>query len=207
MLLPDVAHLPFWLSERLAKGERSSGGDYQLNALRAASVLIPIVLHPSGATVLLTERAAHLNAHAGQVSFPGGASEVQDIDAVATALRETEEEIGLPAERVEVLACLGDYHTISGFCVTPVVGLVQPGFSLLPDPTEVADVFELPLSVVLDRSRYEKRWISRKGIRGTTHFLECGDRIVWGATAGMLLNFSLDLSLGGIPKDMTLDAP
>ncbi|MBM5570498.1 MULTISPECIES: CoA pyrophosphatase [Deefgea] len=204
-MLPAVAQLPLWLSERLAKGVRSSGGDYQLNALRAAAVLIPIVLHPTGATVLLTERAAHLNAHAGQVSFPGGAREAQDSNAIATALRETEEEIGLPAECVEVLACLGDYHTISGYCVTPVVGLVQPGFSLQPDPTEVADVFELPLSVLLDRSRYEKRRVSRKGVRGTTHFLECGERVVWGATAGILLNFTLDLDLEGIPKDVTLD--
>lgn len=206
MLLPDVDCLPCWLSERLATGARSTGGDGRTGAIRTASVLIPIILHPSGATVLLTERAAHLSAHAGQVSFPGGASEPQDVDAIATALRETEEEIGLSAGCVEVLACLGEYHTISGFCVTPVVGLVQPGFSLLPDPTEVADVFELPLSVVLDRSRYEKRWVSRKGVRGATHFLECDRRVVWGATAGMLLNFSLDLDLDGIPKDMTLSS-
>ncbi|QZA79181.1 CoA pyrophosphatase [Deefgea tanakiae] len=204
MSLPDVAQLPFWLSERLAAAHRNTGADFQPTSQRAAAVLIPIVLHPTGATVLLTERAAHLSAHAGQVSFPGGASEVHDADAIATALRETEEEIGLQARQVEVLACLGEYHTISGFCVTPVVGLIRPGFSLVPDPTEVADVFELPLAVLMDRTRYEKRWVSRKGVRGTTHFLEFEQRVVWGATAGMLLNFSQDLMLEGIPKDMTV---
>jgi 8-oxo-dGTP pyrophosphatase MutT (NUDIX family) len=203
-MLPDVTQLPFWLSQRLAVAPKSTGCDLQLNALRAAAVLIPIVLHSTGATILLTERAAHLSAHAGQVSFPGGASEVHDADAIATALRETEEEIGLQARQVEVLACLGEYHTISGFCVTPVVGLIRPGFSLVPDPTEVADVFELPLAVLMDRTRYEKRWVSRKGVRGTTHFLEFEQRVVWGATAGMLLNFSQDLMLEGIPKDMTV---
>lgn len=204
MLLPDVAQLPKWMSERLSVGERNSGGDLQLNARRAASVLIPIVLHPHGATVLLTERAPHLSSHAGQVSFPGGAREAEDLDAIATALRETEEEIGLAADRIQVIACLGQYHTISGFSVTPVVGLVQPGFALNPDPNEVSDVFELPLSVLLDRSRYEKRWVSRKGVQGTTHFLDCEQRVVWGATAGILLNFALDLDLQGIPKDMTV---
>ncbi|WP_051534469.1 CoA pyrophosphatase [Deefgea rivuli] len=202
-MLPSVEQLPLWLMERLAASVPTSGGDYQHNSQRTAAVLIPIVLHPTGATVLLTERAAHLSAHAGQVSFPGGASEAQDVDAIATALRETTEEIGLMANQVQVLACLGEYHTISGFCVTPVVGLVQPGFVLRPDPTEVADVFELPLRILLDRSLYEKRWITRQGLRGTTHFLEFDERVVWGATAGMLLNFSLDLLLEGIPKDKT----
>lgn len=202
-MLPSVEHLPVWLAERLAATVPTSGGDFHFNSQRTAAVLIPIVLHPEGATVLLTERAAHLSAHAGQVSFPGGASEAQDADAIATALRETTEEIGLMANQVQVLACLGEYHTISGFCVTPVVGLVQPGFVLRPDPTEVADVFELPLRILLDRSLYEKRWITRQGLRGTTHFLEFDERVVWGATAGMLLNFSLDLLLEGIPKDKT----
>ena len=180
------------------------GGDFYSDSSRNAAVLIPIILHPAGATILFTVRAAHLSAHAGQVSFPGGASEAQDTNIIATALRETEEEIGLPANQVQVLGCLGEYHTISGFCVTPVVGLIQPGFTLNPDPTEVADVFELPLQVLLDRSRYEKRWITRQGLRGATHFLEFEERVVWGATAGMLLNFSLDLLLEGIPVDKTL---
>lgn len=202
-MLPSVEQLPRWLMARLAVSVPTCGDDFYYDSQRTAAVLIPIVLHPTGATVLLTERAAHLSAHAGQMSFPGGASEAQDADAVATALRETEEEIGLMAHQVQVLACLGEYHTISGFCVTPVVGLVQPGFALRPDPTEVADVFELPLRILLDRSRYEKRWITRQGLRGATHFLEFDERVVWGATAGMLLNFSLDLLLEGIPRDKT----
>ncbi len=204
-MLPDVAQLPHWLSQQLANSSRISGYDYQHQSSRTAAVLIPIVLHPDGATVLLTVRAEHLSQHAGQISFPGGATEAGDQDAVATALRETAEEIGLDRDRVQIVACLGEYHTISGYCVTPVVGVLQPGFSICPDPNEVSDVFELPLSVLLNRSLYEKRWVSRKGVRGATHFLEVNQRVVWGATAGILLNFALDLMLDGIPKDMTIE--
>ncbi|MCB5194819.1 CoA pyrophosphatase [Deefgea salmonis] len=204
-MLPDVAQLPHWLSQQLASSSRVSGYDYQHHSRRTAAVLIPIVLHPDGATVLFTVRADHLSQHAGQVSFPGGATESSDPDPVATALRETAEEIGLPGDQVQVLACLGEYHTISGYCVTPVVGVLQPGFSICPDPNEVADVFELPLATLLNRALYEKRWVTRQGVRGATHFLEVNQRVVWGATAGILLNFALELMLEGIPKDMTID--
>ncbi|QBC42410.1 CoA pyrophosphatase [Iodobacter fluviatilis] len=151
-----------------------------MHSSRAAAVLIPLVLHPAGVSVLFTERAAHLSTHAGQVSFPGGAFEKQDIDLVATALRETQEETGIPIERVEVVASLAEYFTISRYRVTPVVGLLQPGFEMAPDPREVAAVFELPLEVLLDVRRYERRMVERNGQRGFTHFLEHDGRVVWG---------------------------
>jgi 8-oxo-dGTP pyrophosphatase MutT (NUDIX family) len=205
MLPHKVEQIPEWITRRLAAApQRIVSGDSAARASRAAAVLIPIVLHASGPTVLLTERATHLSQHAGQVSFPGGAVEDADADCAATALRETEEEVGIAAGNVKVLACLGEYHTISGFCVTPVVGVLTPPFAIKPDPQEVADVFELPLSVLLNRSLYEKRWVQRGGQRAQTHFLEYDNRVVWGATAGILLKFSLELALQGIPRDLTV---
>ena len=114
--------------------------------LTPAAVLFPIVLRNGGQTVLLTQRTAHLRDHAGQISFPGGRVEVEDISPSHTALRETEEEIGLNRERIEILGFLPEYRTGTGFRVTPVVALVQPPFELRPDPFEVAEVFEVPLS-------------------------------------------------------------
>ncbi|WP_293935706.1 CoA pyrophosphatase [Iodobacter sp.] len=118
---------------------------------------------------------------------------MQDADLVATALRETQEETGIPIGQVEVVASLAEYFTISRFRVTPVVGLLQPGFELAPDPSEVAAVFELPLAVLLDVRHYERRMVERNGQRGFTHFLEHDGRVVWGATAGMLLMLAKSL--------------
>src|SRR6056297_1110083 len=138
-------------------------GDHDLNPdlrpdgpLRPAAVLVPLVDRADGLTVLLTERTAHLHAHAGQISFPGGAFEPGDADAVAAALRETEEEVGLAPEQVEVVGRLDTYVTRTGFEVTPVVGLVRPPVLLRPDPFEVADVFEVPLDFILDPARPER---------------------------------------------------
>ncbi|MFC7419391.1 CoA pyrophosphatase [Iodobacter arcticus] len=196
MILPSSNQITPWLQVKLNAAKKTVSGDLAGGALansRAAAVLIPLVLHPAGTTVLFTERAAHLSTHAGQVSFPGGAYEVQDVDLIATALRETQEETGIAADRVEVIACLAEYFTISRFRVTPVVGVLQPGFELAPDPNEVAEVFELPLSVLLDVRRFERRMVERNGQRGFTHFLEHDGRVVWGATAGMLLMLAKSL--------------
>ena len=113
-------------------------------------MLVPLVNRPSGLQVLLTQRTAHLTDHAGQISFPGGRAEETDASLAATALRETEEEVGLPASAVTVLGSLPHYETVTGYRVTPVVGWVEPPFALKPDPFEVADVFEVPLDFLLD---------------------------------------------------------
>ncbi|QLG87509.1 CoA pyrophosphatase [Chitinibacter bivalviorum] len=206
MLPTQPEALLAWLHQRLSGVEQIVAADVQTNAHRPAAVLIGLVLHPDEVTVLLTQRALHLSVHAGQVSFPGGALEESDADLVAAALRETEEEVGIPAHWIRPIATLGEYHTISGFCVTPVLASLSPGYPIKPDPNEVAEVFELPLSVLLDPNRYQKRWVERNGVRGTTHFLDYADRTVWGATAGMLLQLSHLLGLEGIPEDKTTES-
>ncbi|MGA7781492.1 MAG: CoA pyrophosphatase [Paraburkholderia sp.] len=162
---------------------------------RVAAVLVPLVVREEGITVLLTQRADHLNDHAGQVSFPGGRHEPFDADSTATALREAQEEVGLDPGRVEVLGSLPDYLTATGFCVTPVVGLVHPPFTIEADSLEVAEVFEVPLSFLMDPARHEVRVFRWEG--GERRFFAmpyprgdaAGDYFIWGATAGMLRNF------------------
>ena len=170
-------------------------GDHDLNpgtepagALRPAAVLVPLVLRTDGPTVLLTRRTQHLASHAGQISFPGGASEPQDSDAEATALRETEEEVALPRGQVRLLGRLDTYITRSSFVVTPVVGVVEGPMALRPQPEEVAEVFEVPLSFVLD-SRYPEQHSRRfMGTMRSYYVFPYGDHYIWGATAGMLVN-------------------
>jgi len=156
--------------------------------LRDAAVLVPLVARADGPTILLTQRTAHLAAHAGQISFPGGGVEPEDQDAVATALRETEEEIGLSRRHIEVLGHLDTYITRTGFRVSPVVAHIRPPFALEPDPYEVADVFEVPLAFILDPA--SRRRESREFKGALRHFwvFPYHDRYIWGATAGMLIN-------------------
>ena len=159
-------------------------------ALRPAAVLVPLVDHRDGMTVLLTQRTAHLSAHAGQISFPGGRIEEDDADAVAAALRETEEEVGLPRERVSIVGRLDTYLTGTGFEITPVVGIVAPPFPLAIDPFEVAEAFEVPLSYILDR-RNHQRVERRSGAHRRVFFvLPYQGRNLWGATAGILVNLA-----------------
>lgn len=174
------------------KGER---GDHDLNPdmvkpekMRPAAVLVPVVERDAGPTILLTKRSADLQVHAGQISFPGGRVEEEDADIVATALRETEEEIGLDARHIEVIGQLDTYATRTGFEVTPVVGLVRPPFDLTPDPVEVAEIFEVPLAFILDRRNHERH--AREWQNRMRHFyvLPYPDYYIWGATAGMLVN-------------------
>ena len=161
-----------------------------------ASVLVPLVLHDE-MTVLLTQRTDHLNDHPGQISFPGGRAEQNDADAVATALREAHEEIGLEPFEVEVLGRLPTYTTSTGFIVTPVVGLVQPGVSLRPDPFEVAEVFEVPLAWLMNPAHHQRHAFEFRG--ATREFFsipwQASDAngitrryFIWGATAAMLRN-------------------
>ncbi len=153
-----------------------------------AAVLVPLVAHADGLTVLLTRRTAHLAKHAGQVSFPGGRIEEEDEDAVAAALRETEEEVGLPPDKVEILGRLEDYITSTGFRVTPVVGLVTPPLGLNPDPFEVAEAFEVPLSFILDRSNHQRCSRLVEGRERPFYAMPYQGHYIWGATAGMLIN-------------------
>ena len=154
----------------------------------AAAVLVPIVERPSGLTVIFTRRTAHLKAHSGQVSFPGGRAEPEDPTPEFTALREAQEEIGLAAERVEVLARLPDYHTRTGFRVTPVVALVTAPVELVPDPREVEEVFEVPLAFLLDPANHRRETRELQGRSVGYYVMRYGTHTTWGATAGMLVN-------------------
>jgi 8-oxo-dGTP pyrophosphatase MutT (NUDIX family) len=163
----------------------------------AASVLVPLVAHETGVTVLLTRRTDHLRDHAGQISFPGGRAEEIDADAVHTALREAEEEVGLAPDRVEVIGTLPVYTTVTGFHVTPVVGLVQPGFTLSIDSFEVAEAFEVPLAFLADpanhrRHRFEFGGEQRQFLsmpwQGLDPTGQAREYFIWGATAAMLRN-------------------
>jgi 8-oxo-dGTP pyrophosphatase MutT (NUDIX family) len=179
---------PDWQPEIVADGRRLAQA---YEPPRQAAVLIALVMHGSGPTVLLTRRTEHLHDHAGQISFPGGGVERHDESAVATALRETEEEVGLRAESVEVLGCLPRYATSTGYVVTPVVALVEPGFCLAPDPFEVEEVFEPPLAFLMNPAHHERRVIDFDGVRRTFYAMPyvCARRyFIWGATAAMLRN-------------------
>ena len=182
-----------------AAPERWSGtrGDHDLNpamprheTLIAAAVLVPLVDRPAGLTVLLTQRTEHLHSHAGQISFPGGRVEADDPSHEAAALRETEEEIGLTADKVEIIGRLDHYIVRSGYRVTPVVGFVNPPFEIHADPFEVADVFEVPLSFILDRKNHETGTNIHDGVERNFYVLPYQDRYIWGATAGMLVNLA-----------------
>lgn len=160
-----------------------------------AAVLVPLITRHEP-TVLLTRRTPHLKAHAGQIAFPGGRVEPGDADAVHTALREAHEEIGLPGERVEVIGTLPTYTTITGFVVTPVVGLIEPGAVWQPDPNEVEEVFEVPLAYLMNPAHHQRRGLV--GPDGTHQFFampwvdpasQAGrEYFIWGATAAMLRN-------------------
>jgi 8-oxo-dGTP pyrophosphatase MutT (NUDIX family) len=158
------------------------------SAATAAAVLVPIVDHPSGLTVIFTQRTAHLKAHSGQVSFPGGRAEPQDPTPEFTALREAQEEIGLAIDRVEVLARMPEYRTRTGFRVTPVVGLLTPPVALTPDPREVEEVFEVPLAFLLDPKNHRRETRELQGRTVGYYVMRYENRTIWGATAGMLVN-------------------
>lgn len=154
----------------------------------AAAVLVPIVVRPSGLTMLLTQRTAHLRDHAGQVSFPGGRREPGDASPVATALRESSEEVGIEAAQVEILGSLPDYFTGTGFRVTPVVGVVTPPLNLRLDDFEVAEVFETPLEFLLDAANYRQESLEYAGSKRTYWAVHWQEYYIWGATAGMLVS-------------------
>ncbi|HVG05519.1 MAG TPA: CoA pyrophosphatase [Burkholderiaceae bacterium] len=167
---------------------------------RAAAVLIPLIVHAEGTCVLLTKRTAHLHDHAGQISFPGGRVDQSDTDAIATALREAHEEIGLPPAQVDVIGTLPEYLTATGYKVTPVVGLIERPFSPVLDAFEVSEIFEVPLAFLMDPINHERRIFQLDGVGKVSRTFYAmpyatpqraaeGRRyFIWGATAAIVRN-------------------
>ena len=194
----DAARLdPAWLRARFALSPAPAWAPELVEEsllrhprMTPASVLIALVQREEGLTVLLTQRTAHLTDHAGQISFPGGRAEDVDASAVATALRETEEEIGLDRRHIEILGSLPDYVTGTGYKVTPVVGLVTPPMSLTPDQNEVDEIFEVPLAFLMDAGNHQRLSFDLPEGAGRRSFYAMPYQrfYIWGATAGMLRN-------------------
>ena len=168
-----------WHQQSIAPGQ----------AVKHAAVLVPLVERSSGTQVLFTQRTSHLHDHAGQISFPGGRVEPEDRDRADTALRETEEEIGLPRSAIEVLGALPDFEMQSGFRIAPVVGWIRPPYATQPDPFEVQDIFEAPLAHFLAPANYQRRRYTLEGLDRRYLAIPYGGRYIWGATAGMLYTF------------------
>ena len=205
MLVDEIVQRVRERSTRLASGLPVTalpvGSDFQMNGIvptqdkyRAASVLVPIVNRTPDVTILLTQRTEDMPSHAGQVAFPGGRRQDNDADAVATALRETEEEVGLDRKFVDVIGSYDLYRTGTGYEITPVVGIVTPGFTTRADPREVADVFEVPLDHFLDVANHRIDSRMAQGRERRFYAMPYGQRYIWGATAGMLKNLQFILT-------------
>ena len=189
-----------WIFERLHRPGRTVDEPEFLRyahppgrAVVPAAVLVPLVGRPQGVTVLLTQRTSHLHDHAGQISFPGGRVDEGDADRVATALREAEEETGIPSDAVQIIGMLPEWDIPTGFRVTPVVGWIEPPVELAPDPFEVADVFEVPLAFFLDPANHERHSDEINGRTRNFYAMPYQGRNIWGATAGMLHSLYLVL--------------
>jgi 8-oxo-dGTP pyrophosphatase MutT (NUDIX family) len=199
--VPSDRLQPAWLRQRFAappswQPEHEGDGRFLFDRAPApASVLVPLVQRDAGLSVLLTQRTAHLRDHAGQISFPGGRVEDRDADAVAAALREAEEEVGLARRHVDVIGQMPAYNTVTRFVVTPVVALVEPGFELKLDAFEVAAAFEVPLAFLMTPANHQRHRFTFEG--GEREFLSMpfGDHFIWGATASMLRNLYRFLSV------------
>jgi len=179
--LDDPPSMPGWNHAELA--------DLLGDSVRTpAAVLVPLVRRGATSSLLFTRRNEGMRTHAGQVSFPGGRIERDDTDAIAAALRETEEETGIVRSLVRPLGFLDCFETISGFCVTPVVAEVAPDYVLAPDPREVAEVFEVPLPFLLDVANLRRSEIGWRGRQREIYEYDYDGRRIWGATAAMLVN-------------------
>ena len=183
---------PELLSGDVLEGEETSRGT------TPAAVLVAVVDRPAPA-VILTLRAETMRKHPGQISFPGGRIDPGDSDAVAAALREAEEEIGLPPSAVDVIGIADRYMTVTGFEVTPVVGIVPPGLTLRPHPGEVEAMFEAPLHYLLDPLHQKVRSAEWRGRTRSYYEIEWQGRRIWGATAAMIVNLSRRLALTETP--------
>ena len=197
--MTDLKDLDMRLRTRLSPPDVTTlfddRGDFDLNPdylphiphpLRPAAVLAPIVRRPEGWTMMLTERTHDMPSHPGQISFPGGRVQEEDADAVATALRETLEEIGVGEPFIQPIGTFDPYVSGSGFRIIPVVAYVEPGFELIPDPREVAGVFEVPLSFLFDADNHIVREDEWRGRRGRYYEMTYERWRVWGVTAGMI---------------------
>ena len=162
--------------------------------LTPAAVLIPIILHPDP-TVLLTRRTETLRRHAGQVAFPGGRIDPEDAGPVAAALREAQEEVGLDPSRVEIVGVTDTYETGTGYMITPVIGLVPPGLPLLAAEAEVAALFEVPLTHLLDAANHQIRRAEWQGRLRSFYEIHWDGHRIWGATAGMVVNLARRVGL------------
>jgi len=184
---PPIEH-PDKSVNKLVEGTQST--------LRKASVLIPVTRHDENneSHIVLTVRSENLNTHAGQISLPGGSRDDQDADDIATALRESEEEIGLPSHAVEVIGQLGDMALPSGFQVTPIVGLIESGLSFTPCPIEVAQIFHAPLSLVLDTNAYSSSLMTYNNKQRKIWELNYQEFRIWGATAAILYHLAKEVS-------------
>ena len=191
-------------SARLASGlpvaTAPIGSDFSLSGVvpapeiwKPAAVLVPLVNRVEGVTVLLTQRTADMPSHAGQIAFPGGRRATGE-DAVAAALRETEEEVGITRTFVDVVGAVDLYRTGTGFEITPIVGILSPGFTVRADPREVADVFEVPLEHFLDEVNHKLDSREYQGRQRRYYAMPYGERYIWGATAGMLKNLHFILT-------------
>ena len=174
-------------------------GDHDLNAgqpgpafhkgpPQRAAVLVPVVGHDDGASVILTRRTEHLSSHPGQVAFPGGKIEGTDATPLAAALRETHEEIGLPADAIDPLGYLDLYQTGTGFRIVPVVAMIEPGYDLDIDENEVAAVFEVPLSFLMRPGNHQKHSRVFSGLERHFYAMPYEENFIWGATAGIIRN-------------------
>lgn len=185
--IPDRAEPPADLAA--ARGDHDlNAGMEPLGPLKPAAVLVPLIDRPRQLSVLFTQRTAHLAHHAGQVSFPGGHIEPDDGGPAETALRETEEEVGIARQHVRLIGHLDTYVTRTGFVIVPVVGIVTPPFAVRPDPHEVAEVFEVPLAFLLDVGNHHRCAASFEGVERHFYATTYGRHFIWGATAGMLMN-------------------
>lgn len=185
----DTPHDRRWIQARFANTpiqERYVDADPDHRDLTAAAVLVPLVERCRGMQVILTRRAPHLREHAGQISFPGGRIELADASVAAAALREAEEEIRLRPQSVVLTGQLPRYRTGTGFVVYPVVGFVEPSAELVPDPIEVAEIFEVPLAFVLDPNNYKPLQLISQGRSSTCWAIPYHAHCIWGATAAIL---------------------
>lgn len=184
------------ITERLARLSALGSPDAAAG-LREAAVLVPLIERPAGMTVLLVQRTQHLHHHPGQISFPGGGVEPSDNGPIETALRETEEEVGIPSNRIQVVGQIERVETRTGFRITPVVGFVPTDVEFKLDPFEVDHIFEMPLAFVLDARNHETHTREFEGNTVSYYVLNYAGYYIWGATARILVNLAGHLAGAG----------